>query len=342
MSVSPATVSQSAAPGSTGWIRDLPTEQLIRRLGAEWEYQAGVPIGLINQTASLQNQARIGESVIQQVAEEYAAAMRNGTDFPALVAFLLADGSYILAGGNHRLAAALAAGRTTVDLYLIRVRDQGLRRLITMTLNTVNSVRPKREDMLIQAVTWMNQYGRSATQAAFAWGLPNHAIWNYQKAAATKSRLRKLGIEATTLPKSHISMISALANDHVLKAVAALDQKYRLSGLDLQQIVNDVKANRTEEEQLSAVLAWSTRDDLKERHLTGASSKKAGRGAALSKGRSSMLRWVHSLDRAVKRHETIGQVGLGSDDDYQHVTTTLYAVLERLETLHADSGATPS
>lgn len=335
-------MSQEAAPGTGGWIRDLPSEQLIRRLGAQWEYLARVPIGMINQTASLQNQARIGESVNQQTAQEYAAAMRNGADFPALVAFLLPDGTYVLAGGNHRLAAALAAERPTVDLYVLQVRDQGLRRLITMTLNMTNSVRPKREDSLIQAVTWMNTYGKSATQAAYAWGLPVSAIWDYQRSVATRSRMRKLGFQTISLPKSHISAIASLTNDHVLKEVVSLDQTFRLSAIDLNQIIADVKANRTEEEQLDVVRRWSQREDLRERRLTGGASAKSSRRTPISRGRAEMMRLVNSLDRFVKRQETIGQCGLAVEDDYTHVNATLFAVLDRLEKLNEERNAVPS
>ena len=112
-----AVATETIPTSSKQWTPDFPAEQLRSNLNVEWAYST-IGIGLIDQKDSLRNQARLGVSIQQDVVEEYATAMRNGAAFPALVGFQRSDGSFILAGGNHRLAAAKSANRMTVDLYV--------------------------------------------------------------------------------------------------------------------------------------------------------------------------------------------------------------------------------
>src|SRR5215471_8296487 len=143
--------------GGTFWMPDPKAEALLNRLGVPWELVT-VNTNLIDDQASARNQARLSAVLDQDRVEEYAEAMRRGDTFPALVGHALGDGAFVLEGGNHRLAAAKRARRTSVMLYLVRTNDAGMRHLVTVLLNTLEGVRPPRADLIAQCLRAVDQF----------------------------------------------------------------------------------------------------------------------------------------------------------------------------------------
>lgn len=321
------------ATGMGEWTTDQAAESLFDRLGVTWEYARGISIGLVDRESSIQNQARLGVSLISDVVDEYALAMLDGAAFPALVAFPQPNGTYVLAGGNHRLAAAREAKRALVDLYILRVNDEAMRRLVTTSLNTLVGVRPERAETVEQAIAWMERYGRTPKNAASFYGLPESVLTRELRLRGAKRRLQIGGVPLQGLAKSVIERLSPLQNDIVLREAAVVTQDAGLSEPTVRQMVSEIREQRTEAGQLAVVQQWRDRDDVK---LRKAEVHK-GKASPLVKTRAEVFRLLNSADRLLGRHVSRGQLGLTNDDDYAKAVETARVILERLEAI----GGTP-
>lgn len=314
------------------WTTDQAAENLLDRLGVTWEYVPNIEIALVDRELSLQNQARLGVSLNADVVDEYALAMLDGAVFPALVAFPLANGTYLLAGGNHRLAAAREAKWKTVDLYLLRVNDEAMRRLITTSLNTLVGVRPQREETIEQAIAWMQRYGRSARIASGFYGVPEASLNAEMRRRSALKRIALAGVPTSSLPKSVVERIAQLQNDIVLREVAVLQNDCKLPETEVKRLVSEIKEQRTEAGQLAVVGQWRERDDLK---LRRAEAHK-GRPAPTVKNRAEVFRLLKSATNLLTKHTSLGQLGM-SDADLTDALGLARSMVARLEEI----GATP-
>lgn len=319
-----------AMVSSKGWTRDLAAEQLFDRIGAEYEYVT-IPTNQINQGLSLQNQARLEVSLVQETVEEYAEAMRNGAAFPALAVFPLGDGTYRLAGGNHRLGAALAVKRATVDAYLIRASGAEMQRLITTSLNSVVGMRPRREELVLQAISAMEQFGRTQVFVANQYNVPVTAIQRTLSERSSRTRLRLAGISPDTFSKDAIRELAKIPSDEVLRRAATLQEDAALQTPVIRDIVRQVMTKRSEAEQLAYLEEVSSRPDIKSRKA----EKNRGRPTPTNKRRMEILRGLRTVEHLLDKYTTRGQVGLADDDEYGAVVSLAYRVLSQVEALNA-------
>lgn len=315
----------------TEWTADPAAEAMFNNLGVVWEYVPGVNIALIDREMSLKNQARLGVSLLTDVVEEYALAMLDGAVFPALVAFPLPNGTYMLAGGNHRLAAAQEARRKTADLYVLRVNDEAMRRLITTTLNTLVGVRPERTETIEQAIAWMQRYGRSVKNTAAFFGIPERALSKEIRMRATRARIQAAGFSPSSFAKSHVERFGAIQNTNVLRMALALQERASLPEPAVNQMVVEIREQSTEAAQLSVVQQWMNRDDVKIRMA----EKHPVRQSPTDAARSQLFRMLTGASKILDRLQSRGQAGLSNDDDYAAAVSSARSIAERLEALGA-------
>lgn len=315
------------------WAADPAAESLFEHLGVNYEYVANVAITLIDRELSLQNQARLGVKLDDDVVEEYSAAMAAGAVFPALVAFPLPNGTYLLAGGNHRLEAARRAKRKLIDLYLLRVADEAMRRLITTSLNTKNGVRPGRSETVEQAIAWMERFGRTPKSAAAHFSLPESALTRELKTRSTRRRLQIAGVDPNGMSRSVIERMSTIQNDTVLTDVADFVKTYGVGEPIIRQLTADIRSQRTEAGQLGVVQSWRDRDDMKLRKVEGRDAK----ADATQKARAELFRCLNSALKLLERRGTRGQLGLTNDDDYTRAVNIAYQLVAKIEGV--DGGA---
>lgn len=315
------------------WTTDPAAEGLFEKLGLTWEYLRDIDIALVDRQLSLQNQARLGVSLDMEVVDEYGLAMLDGAVFPALVAFPVANGTYLLAGGNHRLAAAREAKLKYVDLYLLRVSDEAMRRLVTTSLNTLVGVRPAREETIEQAIAWMQRYGRSARIAASHYGIPEASLNQEMRRRTAYKRIAMAGVPASALSKTAAERLAQIQNDIVLREAAVLHTDAKLPETELKRLVSEVKEQRTEAGMLAVISQWRERDDLRLRRAEA----HRGRPSPTVKNRAEVFRLLNSTVNLLSRHVSLGQLGLTNDDDLERAIDLARDVVARLEEI----GATP-
>ena len=327
---------QAEITPSFGWSRDLAAEGMFNRLGVQWEYRTGIMIALVDQGASLQNQARLGVSVMPDVVDDYAVAMREGDRFPAMVAFPLGNGTYRLAGGNHRLAAAKKSGRQVIDLYVVMASDDAMRRVVTTGLNRRVGVQTGREEAIEQALTWMDQYGRSATAAAAAYNLPESILFTAQRERASRRRLQMIGVDPSRMKKGAMALLTRLHSDRTLLSAVEFSASTGLREPEIRALVEDINAQRTESGQEAVLDQWRARDDLKLRAL----EVSKGRGRRDVSGglaaRDRFLRALRAASGQIKRAQTRGKLGLSADSDLETAITLARTMADTLTAMRSD------
>lgn len=315
------------------WMRDPAAEALFERLGVKYEYRRDVEIALIDRDRSLRNQARVIDTLNNDVVESYALAMLEGAVFPALVAFPLPTGTYVLAGGNHRTAAAILADITLVDLYVLDVRDGALQRLITTTLNESVGHGIARPEKIELAIDWMERYGRTARSAAAEYHIPEAKFTDELRARAAQKRLLAAGVPAGSLNKSHAERLVTIPNDIVLRAAAALQIEVKLPDKELGRFVKEIRAFRTEGEQLGVVRQWREREDLKIRKT----EVRRGRPSPSVRHRGDIFRGLKTVGRVLEQAVSLGATGLTGEHDYDEALKLARDLVARLEALGGDS-----
>ena len=150
------------------WELDRQAAVICTEFG-EWK-QRIVTQGEIDEKASRHNAAR-RENFDSQLADDYAAAMRDGATFPCIVCVQV-DGAkhLVIAGGNHRHAAARKL-RDGEFLAIVMALSQADFMLLAKRLNVVNGKREDSGARAEAAADLVCLYGRSLNDAAKAMGL---------------------------------------------------------------------------------------------------------------------------------------------------------------------------
>lgn len=99
------------------WHREPAVEQLMDSMKLKWNYVTGIQISKINVKESAKINPRVGEAVDEELINQHHYRMSHGVKFPATVLY---DGGTMIAGGNHRIGAAIKTGLKAVDAYVIQ------------------------------------------------------------------------------------------------------------------------------------------------------------------------------------------------------------------------------
>jgi ParB-like chromosome segregation protein Spo0J len=146
-----------------------------------------VPIEKIDKTASRHNGAR-QEPFHAELVREYAAAMRQGDVFPCIVvARVDSQAKLIVAGGNHRFAAAQSLGHDKVKAIVVRCNEAQFR-LLAKQLNTTNGLRETTAARAEGAADLVTHANYSTADAARAMGVSKSTLLD----VLTRRRLQEL------------------------------------------------------------------------------------------------------------------------------------------------------
>lgn len=235
--------------------RSTEVEEWLDQHHVEWSFDPEVPVERIDVKRSLQNQARVGEPLIGEVVDRYAAAMTNGSTFPALVAYRPSKRArLVLIGGNHRLAAATKAGHESVPVYVCGPVEPEAVAALTYEDNARHGMPPSTAERVRQAVHLIG-LGWTAKAAAAAVSVSEAQVSQARKATEGSQRARDLGVTGFDLIASQATQVelARIPSDPVfaeaVRAVAALG----LSVADTQALAKALKRQRSEAAQLKTI-----------------------------------------------------------------------------------------
>lgn len=155
------------------WELDRQAAAICSEFG-DWKQQA-VTQSEIDETASRHNSAR-REKLDQQLAEEYAVAMRDGATFPCIVCVQIdGRGKFVIAGGNHRHAAARKLKEAEFPAIAMSLSRADFA-LLAKRLNVTNGKREDSSARAEAAADLVRMSGRTVKDAAKAMGVSVHSV----------------------------------------------------------------------------------------------------------------------------------------------------------------------
>ena len=171
------------------WEIDRQAAAICSEFG-DWKQQT-ITQAEIDETASRHNSAR-REKFDSQLAEEYAAAMRDGAVFPCIVCVRIdGQGKWIIAGGNHRHAAARKLKESEFPAIVMSLSRADFA-LLAKRLNVTNGKREDSRARAEAAADLVRLGGRSIRDAAKAMGVSTQsvaAVIAYRELEETSLRL---------------------------------------------------------------------------------------------------------------------------------------------------------
>jgi ParB-like chromosome segregation protein Spo0J len=218
-------------------------EAWLDELGAKWAFEPDLPIARIDMASSLANQVR-HDPLNDEVVDRYAADMRRGNRFPPLlveVDHLAAPSTPVILGGNHRLAAALAAGLITHPAYLVVAPESTLMR-IRFEDNARHGLPPTMTERIGHAVELMRT-GLSQAEAAAAVGVPQPKLSIAVAVLEASDRADDLGVDGfNRLSESVKYSLSQVTDPVVFSAVAEGTVKAALPSHVVKSLVRTANA----------------------------------------------------------------------------------------------------
>ena len=155
------------------WELDRQAAAICSEFG-DWKQQT-VTQTEIDETASRHNSAR-REKFDAQLAEEYAAAMRDGATFPCIVCVRIdGQGKLVIAGGNHRHAAARKLKESEFPAIVMSLSRADFA-LLAKRLNVTNGKREDSRARAEAAADLVRLGGRSLKDAAKAMGVSTQSV----------------------------------------------------------------------------------------------------------------------------------------------------------------------
>lgn len=301
-------------------------EKWLTDRGFSWEYRARMPLEEFDWEKSLRNQARLGNPLEDDVVERYKAALSNGDLFPGILAAEPKKGGLLIADGNHRYAAHLAAKRA-IDAYVIMNATPQAITMLTFEANTKHGL-PTSESERIHHALWLVDNGMTADDAAKRLGLKVHLLRSAANLNEAGRRADDAGIVRTDwdrLSTAAMLRLHQISTDEGFTEMAKLAISAKLSAADINAGVSEMAQLRSSRKQVEYVKAL--RDVYAERLQTGAvnSTKPHGRQARTPRQSLAMvLGQVSTLPSAATITERF------TDDDKTEFASRVDEALERL------------
>lgn len=314
--------------------RDLRYEAWLEEQGVPYEFKAQEALDTINRSLSASNAGRIGRRLDPELVEEYAIAMRNGAAFPPLIIYEGRLGRTTISGA-HRLGAADKAGITHFDMYIVGQTDEYVFERMLASANVVEGARPSREQLLQHGIRLVTTFNATIKDVADSLKLPYGAL---EKAVAyhlNQKRILGSGARTDRLNSTQVLRLGAIPNDKVLREATELVHETRLPTDLVNTLVKDIRAAKTEDDQLRIVAEWNERPEVAVRRA----QTRRGRERGSLPIRAEFFRHLNGLETLLKQHTTLAQLQVTSDEDKQKAWKTYLAIKRQMEEgLYASAG----
>jgi ParB-like chromosome segregation protein Spo0J len=273
--------------------RDPRIEAQLNQLVVDYHYNPSIIRTHIDRKWSQEQlQTRLLTPQINpDTVESFKLQMRAGADFPAVVLWPIPGRGvvYGIVSGNHRVAAAEAAGRVTIDAYVLDTEDRAVVDTVARLANVIEAPEgAPRVERIAQAQMLMDRHGWTRQAAAAAVGVTAELLEDVFRQTRTRERLTYLGVRAANISPSTLAVMAAIQSDAPLRAMGQLVVDARLGQSSTQALVKEVRKARSEQEAIALIEQRRRALDIRER-LDG-----------VRKGRSMKVRVVHPGARLTK------------------------------------------
>lgn len=236
-------VSEETASGVT-------VEAWLQRCGVQYAPPTAIPMHMIDEKRSRNNQARQDPLVTESV-ERFAAAYRSGRPFPPIVVYAVGNRLVIIDGNNRHEAAKRAKREWIYGIIISATTTSEMIQLLTVEANASHGVTPPLAWRIQQAFHLVD-LGHGDERSAEAAGVTLAQLRAARAAREAEQRAKQLRIAGfSELNSTTKQVLNALKNEPVFHAAAIMTVDKRLTGEQVRDIVRKIKTGRSESEQLS-------------------------------------------------------------------------------------------
>lgn len=275
------------------WKNDEDAISTIRKFGLTPERKT-IAVSEIDAKKSRHNHAR-RTAIIDQNVDDYADAMAAGDVFPEIVVARI-DGAktLVIAGGNHRYAAAIKNDATELDAIFIEC-DARTFELLCPALNLYCGQREDRTTRVQQAADASMRMGISIKQAAEEYRVPLHSVTNAVAVKKVIVEASKMGQRADDLAPCYLRNLAPIMTDATLLPLALELCRTKINAEDVRVAIKKSRELPTEADRIDAFRKSIA--DAKKITVSGRIPKQPVR--------ASLMRSVTSIETAIGKGETL-------------------------------------
>jgi hypothetical protein len=232
---------------------DAKTEAWLKSYGVKYAPKAQLPLGLIDEKRSRQNQAR-ATAVVPESVDRFRIALKAGKYLGAIVVYQ--DGNRaIIVDGNNREEAHRKENAQFIWAFVIDPNTpSAVIDRLTVSANLRHGVTPDPKYRIKQAHYLVTAHGLSIDVAAGDAGVSPTQVRNFQATLRADARAKDLKISGfDTLASTARQDLGRITNDPVFLAAGRCALETKMTADDVKLFVRDVKAFRSEGEQLAYI-----------------------------------------------------------------------------------------
>ena len=233
------------------WRFDSDAAKVITSMGLSHETGI-ITAAVIDVTKSRHNHARAaGMALINDNVEDYHDAMERGDEFPSIVVARIDDGAkYVIAGGNHRHAAAVKLGVSEFEAIIVRCTAMEFD-LLCPKLNMYVGQMEGREARVEAAADRVVRMGITHKLAAQEFRVSVWQVGDAVRMRAGEAAAARLGHSITGTNAANVRLLSSIReNDNELNA-AILFAKTNPTATEMADLIKDAKLLGTESERVA-------------------------------------------------------------------------------------------
>lgn len=243
-------------------MRDPKTENFLNSGNYKWKYHEKIKFDEIDIKASLENPARLYQTVDEERALSYALAMEAGDQFPAIVLLTIDSTAtsilpYLIATGVHRVHGAIEHKvRDWFDAYVVAEAD-GLRRIsLIRRLNILEGYGVSITDRVAQALQMNRDFPElSLASLAKDWHVKADTLKAAKSFQATVKRGLQFGhaLDDGRMKQKSINALGQIHSNVVFDKAAHFATLNSASTSDIVDMCQDIKKTRDEASALAII-----------------------------------------------------------------------------------------
>jgi len=244
------------------WVDDDAAKVVLANMGIHCEERT-IPAKDINRKLSAQNRAR-KISLDETRIDGIKSAAKKGVPIPKIVVRVTDEEGFVVAGGNHRLAAM--NGEPSLPVHVIDCTDSEFE-IAVRVLNTVVGEGMTKAERIESAADAVSRLGLTQKQAAELYGVSRGEMQNFAEQAKAEALLATLNMKgASRLTKTHVKVLGDLSgNTNILRAAAQATIAGKLTTEELADLAKVARKQNTEAAQ---VRVFEERADVAEKSET--------------------------------------------------------------------------
>lgn len=236
------------------WREDPDAITILQMVNAGFERQTICFIDIDN-VASANNCARMGNPISDEKVEEYAASMRRGDVFPMIVVERSKKG-FVVLGGNQRLSAAKLFGISSCRAYVVNPLSDNHRQAVIRSLNARHGWGTEKTERIDHGVYLVRTCGFTAFDAARLMSVSDFAIQSRLRAEDLRVELSSEGITANKMSVKALLALDKISDEDAKKQVAKTAIAASVSADKINDVANAICSAKGKAKKSEIVKEW--------------------------------------------------------------------------------------